>query len=301
MGENEALQAVVYPDIATNKTIIWSSSNIDVASVSVGGTVVAKEIGSATITAATINGNNIATCNVVVTVPTEEHGLWGLGKNLTKSHSNNVDYEWYIDQVYTGPHSYVNCGPACATMAIKWADQTFTKTTEDARNTYLPEGGWWYTNDIMAYLTDNHTTSYTTSFIDAAPLITLLDNGSIAILCLDIYYVRRNLTNPEWRIDKFYATTSPQSGHFIIVKGYKIVDDIIWFEVYDPWSLNMRYSNDTLMGRDRFYRSGDLIHAADVWWKYMIVINNPAVTTPGTKAIDPSAIDPSTIVHQWGR
>ena len=52
------------PDNATNKTVIWSSSNASVASVDANGTVTAVAEGSATITAKA--GDKSATCTVTV-------------------------------------------------------------------------------------------------------------------------------------------------------------------------------------------------------------------------------------------
>jgi|GEM_PF-2322692 Bacterial surface proteins containing Ig-like domains len=292
VGESETLLATVAPKTATNKDIIWSSTDTDVASIDAAGTISAKATGTTTITVTAIGGSFSASCRLTVATTV----LWGLGENITDAQSNNVSYEWYIDQGNTGVYSSANCGPSSVTMAIKWSNQNFTKTAEDARNTYQPDGGWWYTYDIINYLTNNQTPHYVAQILNASHLTSQLDNGNIAILCLDMYYVRHNsLADHEWRIDKFYYTGSPKAGHFIVVKGYKIVDGIIWFEVYDPWSTGQKYIDGSLKGRNRYYRAEDIILATSVWWKFMIVINNPTATR--TKAME---IDPSTIVHQWG-
>ena len=297
VGESETLLATVLPKTATNKEIMWSSADPDIASINADGTISAKAVGTTTITATAIDGGLSASCRVIV-VLTTEFRIWGLGENLTDAQSNNVSYEWYIDQGNTGVHSYVNCGPASVTMAIKWSNQNFTKTTEDARKTRLPNGGWWYTDDIINYLNSNQTSHFTAALTNTGQIVSQLNSGNIAILCLDAYYIRYSQTYPEWRTDKFYVTENPEWGHFIVVKGYKIVDDIIWFEVYDPWSLNVKYLDGSFKGRDRYYRGEDIIRATNVWWKYMIVINS---TVTRAKAIDVIEIDPSTIVHQWGR
>jgi hypothetical protein len=78
--------------------------------------------------------------------------ILGLGMESTKEVSNEVKYEWYIDQGNTGQFSGVNCGPTSVTMAIKWADESFTGTPETARAMYHPSGGWWYTDNIIGYL-----------------------------------------------------------------------------------------------------------------------------------------------------
>ena len=62
-GETVTLTATVKPDDATDKTVTWSSSNDDIATVS-DGVVVAVKVGSATITAKA--GDKTATCDVTV-------------------------------------------------------------------------------------------------------------------------------------------------------------------------------------------------------------------------------------------
>ena len=69
VGATETLTATVAPNDASNKTINWSTSDANVATVA-GGVVTAAGKGSATITATTADGGYTATCNVTVTAPT---------------------------------------------------------------------------------------------------------------------------------------------------------------------------------------------------------------------------------------
>lgn len=66
VGKTGKLSATVLPASAADKSITWSSSNTDVASVSSSGTVTAKKAGTAVITATAVNGKN-ASCTVTVT------------------------------------------------------------------------------------------------------------------------------------------------------------------------------------------------------------------------------------------
>jgi uncharacterized protein YjdB len=61
------LTATIAPSNATNKNLNWSSSNTSVATVSSTGLVSGVAIGSATITATTVDGSKTATCSVTVT------------------------------------------------------------------------------------------------------------------------------------------------------------------------------------------------------------------------------------------
>ncbi|MDR0620077.1 MAG: hypothetical protein LBG17_09285 [Bacteroidales bacterium] len=226
---------------------------------------------------------------------------YSFGTALTSEHSNNVGYDWYVDQGTTGNYSGINCGPACVTMAIKWANPDFTGTTEDARNHYLPErNGWWYTDDITGYLSEYNVPNATVSFPDADVLITQLDEGNIVILCLDMYYIRSQ-EYEQWPVDKFYSTNGAGWGHFIVVKGYKTLGDRVFLEAYDPYSLGHRYvKNNMFMGLDRLYRAEDIVQSADLWWKYAIVIAKHGAGGAMHKA-SMNVVPPQHIPRQKGR
>ena len=66
-GETLTLTATVTPDDATDKSVVWTSSDETVATVA-DGVVTAIKAGKVTITAA--NGDNTATCEISVTPPT---------------------------------------------------------------------------------------------------------------------------------------------------------------------------------------------------------------------------------------
>jgi|LSQX01.3.fsa_nt_gb uncharacterized protein YjdB len=65
-GENFKLVATVLPNNATNKSVLWESSNTYVASVSSDGTVSAHYKGQATITATTSEGGYTKSCALTV-------------------------------------------------------------------------------------------------------------------------------------------------------------------------------------------------------------------------------------------
>ena len=66
VGESSDLVATVFPDNATTKDVIWSSSDDAVASVSSRGNVMGMMAGSAVISVTTIDGGKTATCKVTV-------------------------------------------------------------------------------------------------------------------------------------------------------------------------------------------------------------------------------------------
>jgi cell wall-associated NlpC family hydrolase len=66
VGSSYAITASVSPLNATNQSVTWSSSNSSAVTVDSNGKVAAVSVGTATITAKTVDGNKSDTCNVVV-------------------------------------------------------------------------------------------------------------------------------------------------------------------------------------------------------------------------------------------
>lgn len=65
LGDEFTLTATIKPDNATNKNLLWSSSNSQVASVN-EGRVVTHQVGKVTITAKSEDGGKTASCDVVI-------------------------------------------------------------------------------------------------------------------------------------------------------------------------------------------------------------------------------------------
>ena len=198
----------------------------------------------------------------------------GLGNFIQQEAANNCSYPWYMDQAYTGPYSLDNCGPTVVTMVCKWADSTFTKTPEDARNAYRSTGGDWYPDDITFYLRDNKIPNSTVALPATAEgtmqiLKREVDLHQLVIVDFETYSIRFN-SDEHSHVDRFY-TIDPGLGHFIIVKGYKEVDNEMYFEVYDPNSWTRTYDDGTFKGKDRYYRSEDIFEATKTWWPKVFI------------------------------
>ena len=66
IGERAPLIATIIPSNASEKTLVWSSSNTKVATVDDSGVVDALSVGTAVITAKTLDGNYTSSCQVTV-------------------------------------------------------------------------------------------------------------------------------------------------------------------------------------------------------------------------------------------
>ena len=74
-GARATLTATVEPADAANRSVVWSSSDTDVAEVTVTGQVIAFAAGTAVITAKTVDGGFTADCNLTVSYPAGTQAL----------------------------------------------------------------------------------------------------------------------------------------------------------------------------------------------------------------------------------
>ena len=82
-SESEALIATVYPSNASNKTVVWSTTNKDVVSVDNSGRITAIKNGESTIVVTSVDGNKTADCVVTVTTPVSDVSLNKAALSLT--------------------------------------------------------------------------------------------------------------------------------------------------------------------------------------------------------------------------
>ncbi|MEN9913585.1 MAG: hypothetical protein RL528_306, partial [Bacteroidota bacterium] len=85
VNTNAQLTATVNPVSATNKAVTWTSNNTSVAVVSNTGLVIGKSLGSATITATTVDGGKVTTAAITVVAASSNLAL---NKPVTASTTN---------------------------------------------------------------------------------------------------------------------------------------------------------------------------------------------------------------------
>lgn len=194
----------------------------------------------------------------------------GISGDIISYATSYRNYDWYYDQGNSGYYSIDNCGPACATMAVKWANPNFNRTVKDARNKYLLNGEWWSTETIVKYLNDNDVSSYYTDYIYSEKQIKkMISNNEIAIVCINTYYLDYTHDNNNI-VGRFYT---PSVGHFVVIKGYLETSEDFYVEVYDPYSMGLKNNFGKYMGEFRYYTIDELNEAIKNKWEYMIVID----------------------------
>jgi hypothetical protein len=200
---------------------------------------------------------------------------WGQGREESGYVSLNRDYDWYVDQYELQLGYQFNDGPACAVMAARWVDADFPLSLTDAReanmNNALGYIGRWRFEDIYNYLHGNDIPCQFDYNITLPDMKEHLDNGNILIVYITTWSIELN-TNGEQRTGKYYSSFDGRrinltaaraaSRHFIILKGYRVVDGKLYFEVYDPFGA-WRYADGTRKGQDRYYLADEVINGME--------------------------------------
>lgn len=115
-GKTKTLEAVVSPSNATNKTVVWSSSNAAVATVNSLGVLTAVSKGSTEITARTQDGSFTAKCTVKVIVAGEKINLSTQKAFLAVGESIKVSGEVVPSDAEYTELSWTSSKPAVATV-----------------------------------------------------------------------------------------------------------------------------------------------------------------------------------------
>lgn len=150
-GERAALDAIVAPDYAYNRDVVWTSSDTAVASVSDTGIVTAAGTGEAVITASSADGTLSDTCTVTVAEPRAITGLTLDKSEITLPELNSVcvinadgasasDIVWTssddsVAEVNNGAVTAVGEGEAVITASAGGYDAECAVTVTSSENT----------------------------------------------------------------------------------------------------------------------------------------------------------------------
>ena len=215
-GESYSLSAQVIPENATDKNIIWTSSNSDIAIVK-DGLVTAVNTGEATITAASADGSKTAACAVTVYIPVSgvslNHSQYTLAKGKTVSlaatvspvdaTNNTVTYSSSDTSVATvsnyGTITAVSKGTATITVATrdgKFTDTCAISVVTASKSGNIGQLAWIYESDGTLTLSGKGTMpskleSYS-SFVSVLPEVKklVLNNGITSISTLTPYCIQ---------------------------------------------------------------------------------------------------------------
>ncbi|MBO5749002.1 MAG: Ig domain-containing protein, partial [Muribaculaceae bacterium] len=143
VGETEFLTVTILPETTSNKTVVWSSSDEEVAVVNEYGVVTALAVGEATITATTADGSNLsASCQVTVVAALAE----SISLNMTEasievSRTTTLTATVLPETATNKTVTWTSSNEAVATVdanglvtAIAVGEATITATTTDGSN-----------------------------------------------------------------------------------------------------------------------------------------------------------------------
>ena len=142
-GETEFLVVTILPETTSNKTVVWSSSDEEVAVVNEYGVVTALAVGEATITATTTDGSNLsASCQVtVVAALAESISLNKTEASIEVSRTTTLTATVLPENTTDKSVTWSSSNESVATVdanglvtAIAVGEATITATTTDGSN-----------------------------------------------------------------------------------------------------------------------------------------------------------------------
>ena len=212
-GETFTLSAEILPENATDKGIIWTSSNTDIATVK-DGLITAINTGTATITATSADGNAYAVCTVTIYIPVSgvslNYSQYTLAKGKTLSltatvlpadaTNKTVTYSSSDSSIATvsnyGTVTAVSKGTSTITVATKDGNFTGTCTISvvtAAKSGNIGQISWIYEDDGTLTLSGKGTMppkfeGYS-SFVSVLPNVKklVLNNGITSLSILTPY------------------------------------------------------------------------------------------------------------------
>ena len=155
-------------------------------------------------------------------------------------------------------------------------EKATTMLSDEIERSTVDNGVAWFPQDILKYLSA-HDFDVSMSQLPTieSQFVEFVSNelreGRLLIICLNMKYVSLdNSGKDNNRVNKFYPG---EIGHFLVVKGYKTVDGVVWMEVNDPWGLDLKYADGTYKGNNRYYRAGELAVATANHQTNVVVVN----------------------------
>lgn len=185
---------------------------------------------------------------------------WGLGKIEQEHISSNRDYDWYLGDKNKGVHQDRNCAFIGAAMAMKWYDSTIDADIAELRQRYKSDGGGLYLDEVSEVLRDYNIGHYISRGNNPELLKRHIREGRIILIGIDMSHISHNRIMEE-RVGSFYKHFL---YHMVIIKGYRIVDDNLYFEIYDTSHHGyQRYKDRTYKAIDRYYLSEEVVKALE--------------------------------------
>jgi uncharacterized protein YjdB len=211
VGATGTLTATVTPSNATNKSVTWTTSNANFATVS-AGTVTAVAVGRATITATTVDGGFKASCDVYVAPPppTTASGwaagaTFDVGEDQTSSSWTRLGGSYYtVYPVTPGGNAWRLSGTGTSYFQVTLP---VTKTAASYKLSWK-NSGWAHSTSGTVYVNGLSIAAYTNSSITAGQVsditftnyfhtdtltIKFMDNAySTANVCFTVSYLTVN-------------------------------------------------------------------------------------------------------------
>lgn len=161
-----------------------------------------------------------------------------------------------------------NCGPAVLKMVFSIFDKETDVGYEEIRKIAENKSEGMYTTEVKKAL-DAYKIPYSEkAYINPEQLIEIIDNGDVAILCVDMGKIE-HIRTEEYFWGK--NTETLKTGHYILLTGYRHREGKVYFEVLDPY--NRKIGTKYIYIPLNYYEGSCLEKAIKNWYTKVFIID----------------------------
>lgn len=217
--ETVHLTPTIYPIDATYKDIIWSTNNSNIANVNENGEVIATGIGSATITAKSVDSGVTATCNIIVEtinienieLDEDEIDFWvgetdKINVKIEPDDANNQKILWE-----TSNEDICTVDNFGSIKAIKKGKATITAKTENGKHKAECK--------ITVYEDKHESQKNSVESVTLNENVVYLDKGSIVRLIPTVNPENADNKNVKWKSNDNKIATVNENGEITGIKA----------------------------------------------------------------------------------
>lgn len=139
-----------------------------------------------------------------------------LAEGETTLKLNDVNWDWYVNQLTTGKYSANNCMPACGEMVLNYLNRENVVTTATLRALSPHDGEGWYDVEFYDVMTDQGVKLESEYEMTVDNMVRDVDAGHLLVVMCNF--------------------DGAASGHAMVVCGYERTPAGTWFICNDPES-----------------------------------------------------------------
>ena len=186
-------------------------------------------------------------------------------EKVKSNYDSSIQYQVQLDGK---AQEKSNCGPAVLKMVMSIFDDKNEVSYEEIRKVTRNHSKGMYASEIKKALEIYEVPYKEKTYIDSGQLIEIIDNGDVAILCIDMSKIGHVKCQDNF---KGKNTEALNTGHYVLLTGYRYEEGKAYFEVLDPY--NKKIGTNYIYSPISYYEEECLEKAIKNWYTNVLIID----------------------------